>query len=878
MKSFYKYIIIAVTAVILGTAGAVVCTLPLILNSDTAVKKYEQFLSAKTGTDVSIDGFKFKLNRNFTFDITVKNIEAKDKKDNVVDFKNIDYKSNRLSIKPEKLNIDSIYLDFEKLKPHLNTGKKDSGSSLKMDYLPVINIKKAVIRFDEKSNAKFVNIHSEKVDGIVFCSFKGYLTVPYSKEPIIIGEDGYVYFTKNVNFEDFTLSYKNSKLYLTGAVDNLNFNGKDLSVYDLENFFVFFYKTKHPGKRNFIENFVNFKGTLDIDLNLKNGALNGKCTARNLEADFSKFKIPVSLPVVDFYFTGRDMKAAASGTFGPDGVYTDVLVRGIATDNIIVHGNVKSKLSDKFTQTYFKPVRIEGYADASVQYMTKNKKVDIKYTLDLAPGNNIITGYGSLDNTGKYRQIQARTLKIGDKLHVKDYSYAFIDGNKEHIHFSGSGLFEKIKGSFSPVYFTMKTNGIVPMSVIDSFVDDYITGGSFRADLKCDFLKKIIDGNLSIFNSNHFDFMHIKQADVNVSKEKIDVSITGKFFKSPITIKLAADNNFENDITIDDIDIKLDKFYISRGNISDVKSTIKKQQTKLKPKPHKTKQYNFTVNNGKIHVGEIIHTKFYLHDVDIFGTLHNDIVDFTVYETEYAKGILSAAGKYNVKKHSSDIHFIASDIDSDEVAAKIFNLPNQFEGTGYATLHMETKNKLNDIHAHATFAIADGFLPKLGSREIIVNKSNDKKSPFAFLKKSFSFTLSKITNIDFSKPNVFYSNLRGTFVIDNSRVHNVKIFSQSDNLSLFLNGNYDISTQIGDLSVWGRHNKAAERKIKVFKIPLSIIHKILFRVERTKQANDEQIKQIPPIKASASDEGLFRVKVNGNLNTDDIKVELKDIR
>ncbi len=871
MKRFFKYLIVFVGVVIIAAGVFIIFGVPKILNSAAGISKIEQILSDKIGADIDIKGFNFKYNKNLSFDIIAAKIDVKDNDKQVVDFKNIEYHSKPLSFKPEKLNIESIYLDFERLKPRLNTDKKEDKSSLKIDYLPVINVKNAYVKFDDKSNMKLVNIHSEKIYGTVFCAFTGYLTVPYSKEPIVIGEDGYLYFAKTVNFEDFTLRYKTSTLNLTGTIDNLNFNGKDLSVYDLEKFFVFFYKTKNNGKRNFIENFENFEGSLDVDLAFSKEGLNGKCRAHNLKADFSKFKIPVSLPVVDFYFTGREMKAAANGTFGTDKVYTDVLVKGLATDNVVVAGNVKSKLTKNFTKKYFEPVQIIGFADADVKYMTANHKVSIEYELGLAPGSNISTRFGSLDNTDKYRKISAKTLKTADKLFVKDYNYSI--GEQKML--GGDGLFISQQGSFKPSYFTLKTNGEVPMLLVQSFVEDYITGGRFLADLKYDFMKKYIDGKLSLYDTHHRDFMYLKQADINVAGNKIGVNIDGKFFNEPIDMKLIAQNNLKDDIIVDDIEINLKRFYVKQGNISSVKSSIKGNS----PKQHKPKEHNVIVKKGKIHAGEIIHSKFYLHDVNIIGQMKDNVVDFTIPETEYSNGILSAVGKYNIKKHASDIHFLASDIDSNAVATKIFNLPDQFEGTAFATLHMKTWNKLHNIHAHATFAIADGFMPKLGSREIIVNRSSShKKSPLFFLKKSFKFTLSKVTNIDFSKPNIFYSNLRGSFILDDSCVHDVKIFSQSDNISMFVEGNYDIDSQKGDISLWGRRNKVSERKIRIFKIPLSLIHKVLFRVERTKEVYNDKIKLIPPIKGTEAETGLFRVLVNGNLNTNDIKIELKDIR
>ncbi|MGN0030422.1 MAG: hypothetical protein ACI37Q_00530 [Candidatus Gastranaerophilaceae bacterium] len=856
-------------AVIFVTIG-----IPRILNSTFAMTKLEQILSKKSGYDITLQGFKVTFANDFSYRIFVDSLDAKAGDAEIFEIEDLDFTSKILATKADKLNIKSIYLDFEKLKPKLEANKNKNSTSLNINYLPIVNIQEAIVRFDDKSGIKFINIHSEKLDDTVYCVLTAYLTVPYSKEPIIIGEDGYLYFNKSVNFEDFTLRYKNSKLNLTGTIDNLNFNGKDLSVYDLKNFFIFFYHTQHNNKRNFIENFENMTGLLDVDLTWSKKGLNGKCLAHNLSADFSKFKIPVTLPYVRFNFNGHDIRAAANGSFGGENLYTDVWIKGVATNNLTTTGNVKSKLSSSFTKSYFPQVEISGLAEALVSYKTAKGKTDINYLLNVPKNSNIISKFGALDNTDKYRQISAQTIKTPNNLQIKTYDYSFINNGKKDLMLSGDGYFEQKKSSLSPVYITFKTNGAVPMKLIESFTAEYLTGGTFDGNLKYNFKDKMINGNLSVYNSHHKDFMYVKKSDIKVSKDKINIDVIGEFFNSPIKMNFIAANDFKQGVLIDNIDINLDKYLITRGNISTIKTAFPKKE-------HKNngikKEYKYTVKTGKIRVGEISHPKFSLKNAEIYGSLNNNIVDFVIPTTAYACGLLTAKGKYNVKDHSSNIYFLASDIDSNEVATKIFNLPNQFEGTAFATLHMKTKNKLNDIHAHATFAISDGYLPKLGSREIIINASN-KKTPLHFLKKTFKFTLSKITNIDFSNPKIFQADLNGSFILDNSLVHNVKIYSQGDYLSLFLTGNYDISTQVGNLTVWGKRDKLAERKIRIFKIPLSLIYKVVFRKEYSKDQNSNIIKQIPPIKADVSQTGLFRVLVKGDLNADKLDLDFKDIR
>ena len=113
--------------------------------------------------------------------------------------------------------------------------------------------------------------------------------------------------------------------------------------------------------------------------------------------------------------------------------------------------------------------------------------------------------------------------------------------------------------------------------------------------------------------------------------------------------------------------------------------------------------------------------------------------------------------EYIVVNNSSDIQFFASDIDSNIVATEFFKLKDQVKGEAYATLHVITKDKLNDIKAKATFAISDGFLPKIGSQEFIINSSKKpkKQSNSKIVNKlrnkfkDIKITLANITNIEY---------------------------------------------------------------------------------------------------------------------------------
>lgn len=843
--------------------------IPNLLNSKKYVSKYENFLYEKTGLPVKISNFKLKTYPNLEIKISADKISSDT---NTVNIENISYKAKIFNLKHGKLNSDYLFLDIPKLRKYIKISNQNAKTRFNLKYLPVVNIKNSKIQLSQNTSADIKYIKSNKHHSIISINLLAKIINPYTKSPVIIGKNGQINYGKNINFENFSAQLDNSEIFLSGDLNNLKIKGHDLPVRELEQSFLYFYKLKNPKKKNFIENFSNFKGSLDVDLDYKNKIFTGFVIAKNLGADFSNFKIPVFLPNTRFCFENNTIKAKSEGTFGKEPVTTDFLLTGMMSDNLDVSGNVESVFTNKIVKTYYPNVGIEGKTPAKVTYHTHKGIVDVYYYLTVPQGNNLLTVWGDLDNTDKERKLYMHTQKHGNPIKIKDYHYSVKTPSGYQKIIYGDGLFDKLNGKYTLYNLNVKSNGKVSVNYIKSFLKDYVKKGTFDADLKLDFIKKELLGYMNLYDVSNDNVLYLKTMNLKVDKNKITLNTQGSFYNYPISASASLDNKFQDKINIRSIDIHLNGLYLARGKLESIPKSFKNDKHKM-THLNKKKKLDISVEQGRVIVDRVYGRKFDVRNVNIQGSLQNDIAHFIVPKADYAKGLLSAKGIYNIANHSSNIEFFASDIDSNEVATHIFKLPDQIQGNAFATLHIITKDKFNDIKAKATFAVSNGFLPKIGNQEFMVGKSKNKKH-------TKKLTLSKITNIDFSKPNIFYSNLYGSFNIDNEEVKNVKIFSKSDYLGLYIEGNYNTDNENGDINIFGRRNKTQAKKIRIFKIPINLIYRIVFRPEHSKDIYDDKIQLIPQIKSSIMDEiSIFRVSVQGNFNhSDKMKVTLKDLR
>lgn len=826
--------------------------LPNALNSKENISGIENFLYERTGLRVVFNNLKFssdaKLNLKLCADkITVFNRDYA--KTATIDNFKLNADTKRLLLKSvEATNID---IDGEELQKCLKKG----GNKKNISYtkLPEIKIDSLLYKF--KNNFVYIkDLHLKDSIG----RFNAEIKTPGLKNNIIAGQNGNLIFNDNsVYAKNFDIIFGqnilniNGKLYDNNGNVNFSLTGENLPVYDIEKSLLFYQKSQDPAKK-FIENFKNYSGTLDINLNVKKEGIFGKCIAKNLKANAIWFDIPIYFKEAVFDFNGNSITSLAQGLLGNENVTHELDVINIGTPQKEVFGRVKSHLSDNFK--YVPNLTILNGADANLIYNIKNKLINVQYILDLNENADLLYKDAYLGLRNKHRKFDVRTLKDGNNLYITEYNYLVSKNNGFDKILSGNGHLFKANGHFKPDFVTFKTNGYAPVSVTGSF-KKYLNGGEFNGDLKYDFIKEKLSGNFEVSDTRFKDF-YINSAKINAGKNVL-IKGYGLYFGELFTCDIKLDNDFsDSNIIVEDLNLFLDKFVIKR---------TKNKLNKNIDISSKVKSTDITINNWDITLNEIRKGRIVLNNIKLHGNLKNNIFRFSMPELSFAKGFLSAEGKYNFNDNSSVIDFKANNIDSNEVADVIFDLPNQVEGIADATLKVKTLDKLADIKANAWFSINDGFLPELGSTEFMFMKSKVK--------------VADVINIDFSKKKALMSDIEGTFEINNSKIKNVNLTSKQKFMSLFIEGDYDVQEKYADLQLYGKYDKLAPKGIKILFVPLNWVLKAVFRQENTIYLYKEKLDKIPSIEAKKENEKFFRVNLKGNLERKDkLNVELKGIK
>ena len=863
MKKVLKIIVFTAVSTVFFLYFGTVFLLPLLFNSKITINKLQSLIRNKTGIETNIEGLNLKISPKLNVALKVDSIDAKNENKTVTDIKNISLNCKLLQKRPTLISADNIFIDGNYLKQFKKEKKEGKKNKFELKNIPETHIKKLVFKSDK------VNINAENIDNANnFVNLKATITSPLLKETLKLGDSGFLQIEENtLKSNKYEITLGNSHLYLDGFLldennaPNLDINGEKLPVSEIMPILLHLQKSQDPSKK-FIENFKNFKGTVKANLKLNKDGIWGTCVANNLGANAVWFDIPLFFKEAVFNFRGQKVDSAAEGILGNEKVIHTLNITDLLNpQKKLVVGEMNTTLTKKFN--FVPNLTVLNSVNVNLVYKIKDRKPDVYYNIDIPAKSDLVYNSFYLGLRDNKRKIYGNTFKDNNDLYVKEYKYSYSNSDKENVILSGDGLFIKNidknnPDKFIPQYLTIRTNGYAPTSVIGSF-GEKVKGGEFKGDLKYDFNNNQVLGTFDIIKARHKAFK-IEKAHV-VSKDGILNITSNGFFKGE---KYSAEMNAKNNIFGDTLIYNM-KLFLDRLVLETTPDTNKKNK-KINPNEitKKVKDSAITINNWEIAINEIKRDKFVLENVTLIGSLKKHIFNFCMKEMKFADGIINADGFYDFAKNISKMTFEAKNINSNKVAEMTLNLQNQIEGIAGAKVNLDAKDMFRFLDAHCEFEVKEGFLPKLGDTEFMIKNSKYK--------------LSEIINIDLSQKDLMKDDINGSFDVHNTELKNIDITTWHELSAMYLTGNYEMEKQIADFQLFWKYSKEAPKGIKIFYVPLSLILKVVFRPEKSKEKYKTELSKVPDISSDEKNTSYYRVRLKGDINHNKTDLVLKEIR
>jgi len=568
-----------------------------------------------------------------------------------------------------------------------------------------------------------------------------------------------------------------------------------------------------------------------------------------------------------FNFYGRTVKSVAEGILGNEKVIHTLDITELGTPNKLVVGTMTTRLTKKFN--FVPNLTVLNYVDTSLVYKIKSRKPNVYYNIEIPKDSDLIYNSFYLGLREYKRRIHANTFKDNNELSLREYKYSYFDSNKENVVVFGDGLFIKNidknnPDKFIPQYVSSHTNDYAPISVAGSF-GEKVRGGKFKGDLKYDFKNNQVLGTFDIIDARHKAF-HIDNAHIIAKNGVLNITSDGLFKGEKYLAQLNAKNNIFGETLVYKMNLMLDKLIIETTPENDKENkktkNIKKPDSKEISK--KIKEADITINSWEIVINEIKRDKFILKNVKLLGSMKNNIFNFSMKDLNFADGIIHAKGNYDFTKNISKMTFEAKNINSNKVAQMTINLKDQIEGIANAKVDIVAKDMFRFIDAHCMFEVKEGFLPKLGDKEFMIKNSKYK--------------LSEITNFDLTQKDLMKDDIKGSFDAHNSELKNISITTWHRLSSMLLEGSYEMEKQYADLELFWHYSKDAPKGIRIFGIPISLILKVVFRPEHSKEKYQSKLSKIPKIDADEKNSNYYRIHLKGDINHNKTKLILKEIR
>lgn len=631
--------------------------------------------------------------------------------------------------------------------------------------------------------------------------------------------------------------------------------------------------------------YTNYSGKADIIMDIAANKLNGYINLSQIHLNDKKLGFPITIEPAKLKFTSDKLIAdPLTATISDAPLYSEITISNLSTKPKI-NGYITTKLTDNFIETYINPkltypIKVKGDITLSSNVTGSMDNLNIDSSLKLNEDADITYMSTNLGDIMDTRELKGNVHLTPTNLTVRklDYiKYQTSQNNRTYpMNFATfRGNFHKKGDLYLPDSFSIRTNHSMPARLFNfAFKKSLLKRGTFNCSL---FYKADTRSNVpKLFGTVSFKNVDIPVVDtlvkdINIisTRDDIEVAARGTLFDSDIEINANIANKVTYPIVISNAKITSDTFNMDKILSSTTKMTIENYQNNNLSLPKDFDTDNIIIKDGKISAKNIIYKGLSSQDATADFSFNNSIFDFKNINFTIAGGSVSGFTKMNFKNNTTEADLSAENVDSTIVSEAFFNMKNQVYGkmNGSILLHAQGKTeeeRLKNLAGNIDFNINDGKIPKLGSLEYLLKAGNLIKGGITGL------TINSVIDIINPIRTGHFDSIIGSMNIKDGSVNDIKVYSQGDNLSLYLSGSYNLIDSTAKMVVLGKLSK----KIPTILGPIgntsfnSLLNGIpginLSDISNAKL--NEDVHKIPGLRFSNDDYRLFQANIDGNIN------------
>ena len=699
----------------------------------------------------------------------------------------------------------------------------------------------------------------------------------------------------NLSLKDFYLTLGKGLVHLNGSIAHFMKQNQSANLTgSLKNFDLAFLNSiddAFPLDKNLkqvINFYTDYKGTINGDFKLVNNKLNGRLLFNDIEFLDKKNNLPVKIDNSTAFIKNNTVNIKnLNGTIADSPFFATLTI----TDSIKhpnIKGYVTSKINGNFIDNVINPhmtypVRQKGESTFSVGFENKNGRLVLHPVLKLLPETELSFMGASLDPVDAMREINADIVINNNFYDIRSFKLLKHSPHEDSARrpsllLNANAQITQNGETFNLLNANVKTFATVNAKLFNIlFKKSIIKNGNFTCDLKYVIRNKkpilngkmnITDLDMPIYNSS------IQKTDIDINQNNVHIVSNGKVFESELEARILTKDIFHLPVVIEHFDIFAKKF--NTNKILDTFSQVTFSNTpQLLANTPKDPEITFPlesiiIKKGKILADNVQYRMLNAKNLSAQFTLVKDhlllIKDINV---EIANGMLKSNGYYNFQNGEIAIIGEAKNVDANDITQAILDLKNQVYGTLSGQMSLITRGttdeeRLQNTYGALEFSIDNGKMPKLGSLEYLLKAGNLIKSGFSGL------SINHIVNLFAPFETGEFEKINGKIQLENGEAKNIDIFSKGNNLSLYINGKYDLPNHNADMQVWGKLTN--DRNNILGPIGNASIHTFFKLIpDNNKQNKDEtidEIKKIPNLNSKSKEIRLFNAKIDGDIESD----------
>lgn len=560
--------------------------------------------------------------------------------------------------------------------------------------------------------------------------------------------------------------------------------------------------------------------------------------------------------------------------------------------NAQINPNLNLYINAKPTQEFFDqffnynalyPIKLKGDAILTTNVNGDLNNLNTNSTLNILENSSLYYMGASIGDTENPVKITINNTLSPNKIRINNLQYDRIitsQNNKPYAktQLNASGTLNLQKNNIIGFNnFKIKTQNPTDARIFNViFRKPFMKQGVFTSDLVLNgtSLNPKIKGKLDV-TSIDIPFFDSTIRDVNLDfkNDKIYAKSRGTVLTNDINLNAVIKNKLIPPYIIENATLKLPDL-----NINKITDTMRDMEAEsIRNNTHtstSTQNQNLDISQIIIQKANIEADKVKIRNINAdnftaqFNLNKSGLLDVNNFKFEIAQGSVFGQFKHNLTNHHTNLDITLDKANAAIMSEALFDLKGQVYGNVNGHFALSCKGDTQDdcfktLGGNGTFKIADGRMPKLGSLEYLLKAGNLLKGGFTGL--SINSLIDLVTPLKTGN----FESISGNLHITNGIVNKVNIYSNGNELNMYMTGSYNIITSVADMNIYGSLTKNITTVFgKIKNASLNTLFNTIPGINDSteKLLLQEDIAKIPNIKNATDIYRIFFVDINGDIN------------